>query len=139
MLAVPITFSLLLIILVVRFVIKNMFINFKTSRSKLKNIILILLVLSTFILSVSVEFAAIRVDEKVSYLKNQLAINKSITIIGHDGNAINYAEEIETQIALAKNKATDLSLYTSLGFLFYLWLWMLNRSISNEIKGSSQV
>jgi hypothetical protein len=124
--------NLILIIFVVRFAIKNVLANFKESKSKFKNIGLILLVVSTFILSITVEYAAIRVEQRISYLENELSMNKDIVIIGNGGTKSYNGEDIKVQLDLEKGKVANLSMYTILGFLFYLWLLLLYKSITNE-------
>lgn len=132
MLAVLILSNLVLIALIVLFIFKNMFINYIQSNSKLKSVILLFLIFSTLILSFSNEFHAIRMEERKSYLKNELLNNKDMILIGGDGRKFNYADDLQRQLDEEEDNLTKLSLYTYLGYLSLLCCWILDKSISHE-------
>jgi glucan phosphoethanolaminetransferase (alkaline phosphatase superfamily) len=130
--------NLILVIFGIRFIVKFIFINYKESKSKLKNFTLILLLIIVFLVPMSTEYNAVNLEQRIKYLNSNLSTNSNMSIIGIGGTKINYAEETRRQLDEAEHKVTKVLIFTCLGYLSFFCLLRLDKSIVAEIKGSRQ-
>ena len=110
MLSILSILNLILALITCGFAIKILFVNFKESKSKLKNIGVLFFIVITIILSGMGGIRAISVDDHVQFLKSQ-------------GMQLN-----------VKSETIEVLIYTALGYLFFACLWALHRNIVKEVN-----
>jgi hypothetical protein len=110
MVGILLILNLILAVMTIIFAIKILLVNFKESKSKLKNIGVIFFVTTTLILSLIGTVRAISIDDYINYLISQ-----------------------GMQLDL-KSKRIEVLIYTVLGYLFFSCLWALHKNIVKEIN-----
>lgn len=110
MLGILLILNLILAVMTCIFAIKILLVNFKESKSTLKNIGVVFFVTTTLILSLIGTFRAISIDDHMNYLISQ-----------------------GMQLDL-KSERIEVLIYTALGYLFFACLWALHKNIIKEIN-----
>jgi hypothetical protein len=110
MLDILLILNLILAVITCVFAIKILLVNFKESKSKLKNIGVIFLTTTTLILSLIGTVRVIAIDDYINFLIRQ-----------------------GMQLDL-KSERIEVLIYTALGYLFFSCLWVLHKNIIKEIN-----
>ena len=101
------------------FTIKNFIINFKVSKSKLKNIMIIFFIISTLALSLSGALSAVTINNNINQLTSDLAKSDNTVLVGVGSVEINKIYAMRD---------------TALVCIFFACLWALHRNILKEIS-----
>ena len=112
MLGILLILNLILTVITCIFAIKTLLVNFKESKSVLKNIGIIFFVTTTLILSLIAIVRVISIDDHMNYLISQ---------------------GIQLDLNL-KSERIEVFIYTTLGYLFFLCLWALHKNIIKEVN-----
>lgn len=134
MLVVLLVLNLILAAIVGIFTIKNFIVNFKVSKSKLKNIMVIFFIISILVLSLEGALSALTINENINKLTNDLSKIDNTVLVGVGRVEINKKEEIQVQLDFENGRKTQVLRYTTLGWIFFAGLWTLHRNILKEIS-----
>lgn len=132
MLVILIILNLILAVMIGKFTIKNLLVNFKESKSKLKNSGVIFFIIIILILSLTCSVSAIGIDAHANQLKGNLSNIDNFIHIDDRGIVINQKEEIQTKINLVYSKRVNVLIFTILGYLSFACLWALHKNIIKE-------
>ena len=116
------------------FTIKNFIINFKVSKSKLKNIMIIFFIISTLALSLSGALSAVTINNNINQLTSDLAKSDNTVLVGVGSVEINKKEVIQVQLDLENGNKIYAMRDTALVCIFFACLWALHRNILKEIS-----
>jgi hypothetical protein len=134
MLVLLLVLNLILAAIVGIFTIKNFIVNFKVSKSKLKNIVMIFFIISTLVLSLSGALSAVTVNDNINQLTSDLTKADNAVLVQVGNIKINKKGEIQMQLDLENGKKIQVLRYTALGWIFFACLWTLHRNILKEIS-----
>jgi glycerol-3-phosphate acyltransferase PlsY len=136
MLGILFILNLILAVMACIFAIKNVLVNFKESKSRLKNSGVIFFIIIILVLSLIGSVSAMRMEEHTSQLKSNLSNVDNFIHIGEGGVEINQREEIQKQLDLVNSERVKVLIFTILGYLFFACLWALHKNIIKEISGT---
>ncbi|WP_027632106.1 hypothetical protein [Clostridium hydrogeniformans] len=121
--------NLILAVLCIVFIVKNILVKYRTSKSKLKLPIVIILIITSLILSLVGLYKGFFLDEQKLTLKAQLpkAYGRIVDGIPEEENIKKYLEEVEKEI-------DKLKLPTILGYGSFLLAFATQKSIFKEEK-----
>jgi len=131
MLTVLIIANIILAVLTITFIVKNLLIDFKQSKSKIKNICTLILPIAILILSLSASMENFAMIEYRNTLeKDLLTVNDTLVT----GEFQRGKEEIEEELKALDRKENYSIAFTVICYLSYGALLAIHKNISKEIK-----
>lgn len=131
MLTTLIILNIILAVLTVIFIVKELLINFKESKSKIKTSCLFIFVIISLFFAFVAGSGGFFISQQRDMLENELL---TVDKLGYAGESPQKREDIEEELKNLKRDENALIIYTSVGYLSFGCLLLINKNILKEMK-----